>query len=106
MERTQWEPYLEGMERPDLMACISEPNADPKGEEEPVKAAIWEAIDELARFSQILVIERIGVFVRMEAIWTEKHQTRYQPLQLYMDEKSIGDHTRLWKQILMFFART
>src|SRR5690242_14240460 len=23
-----------------------------------------------------------------------------------MDEKSIGDYTRLWQQILMFFART
>jgi hypothetical protein len=106
LERTQWEPYLEGMERPDLIACISEPNVDPKGDEEPVEAAIWEAMDELARFSQTSVIERIGVFVRMEAIRTEKHQMRYQPLQPYMDEKSIGEHTRPWKQILMFFART
>jgi phosphopantothenoylcysteine synthetase/decarboxylase len=46
------------------------------------------------------------VFVRLEAIQTEKHQTRYQPLQLYMDEKSISEHVRLWQQILIFFART
>src|SRR5437762_2154024 len=63
-------------------------------------------MDGLARFSQASVIDRIGVFVRLEAIRTEKHQTRYQPLQPYMDEKSIVEHARPWKQILMFFART
>ena len=65
------------MERPDLLECISKPNADLNGEKEPVKAAIWEAMDELAWFSQISVIKRIGVFMRIEAIRTEKHQTRY-----------------------------
>src|SRR5215211_2548663 len=47
LERTQWLPYLVGMERPDLLACVEEPvaDADPrKGEEaEPVEAAIWAA---------------------------------------------------------------
>ncbi|KAK4983003.1 hypothetical protein LTR50_007471 [Elasticomyces elasticus] len=106
LERTQWQPYLLGLERPDLLECIEEPNSDPKKDKEPVEAAIWEAMDGLARFSQASVIDRIGVFVRTEAIRTEKHQTRYQPLQPYMDEKSIGDHARPWKQMLMFFART
>jgi hypothetical protein len=77
LQRTQWLPYLEGMERPDLMACIEEPVAepDPRREQlaEPVEAAIWEAMDGLARFSQESVITRIGVFVRLEAIRTEKH---------------------------------
>jgi hypothetical protein len=45
----------------------------------------------------------IVVFVRLEAIRTEKHQTRYQP---YMDEKSISEHARPWQQMLIFFART
>ncbi|KAK5011506.1 hypothetical protein LTR28_001223, partial [Elasticomyces elasticus] len=89
LERTQWQPYLLGLERPDLLECIEEPNSDPKKDKEPVEAAIWEAMDGLARFSQASVIDRIGVFVRLEAIRTEKHQTRYQPLQPYMDEKSI-----------------
>ncbi|TKA44793.1 hypothetical protein B0A49_13622 [Cryomyces minteri] len=106
LERTQWQPYLVGLERPDLLECMEEPNSDPKKDKEPVEAAIWEAMDGLARFSQASVIDRIGVFVRLEAIRTEKHQTRYHPLQAYMDEKSIGDHARPWKQILMFFART
>ncbi|KAG9193950.1 hypothetical protein G6011_03985 [Alternaria panax] len=110
LERTQWLPYLVGMERPELMACVEEPVAepDPRQEQqaEPVEAAMWAAMEGVARFSQASVIHRIGVFVRLEAIRTEKHQTRFQPLQPYMDEQSIGDHTRPWQQILMFFART
>ena len=114
LERTQWLPYLVGMERPELMACIEEPVAelDPRGRHgdeqraEPVEAAMWAAMDGLARFSQASVIHRIGVFVRLEAIRTEKHQTRFQPLQPYVDQKSIGDHIRPWQQMLMFFART
>jgi len=39
------------MERPNLIVCISKPNVDLKGEEELVKAVIWEAIDKLAWFS-------------------------------------------------------
>jgi hypothetical protein len=40
-------------------------------EEEPVEVAIWKAIGEVVETSQASVIDRIGVFVRMEAIWTE-----------------------------------
>jgi superfamily II DNA helicase RecQ len=110
LERTQWLPYLVGMERPDLLACVEEPvtEPDPRKEEEaePVEAAIWTAMDGLARFSQTSVIDRIGVFVRLEAIRTEKHQTRFQPLQPYMDKEAIVKHVRPWQQVLMFFART
>ena len=99
-----------GIERPDLLAYVEEPVTDPdprkEEEAEPVEAAIWAAMDGLARFSQASVIHRIGVFVRLEAIRTEKHQTRYQPLQPYMDEQSIVKHVRPWQQIVMFFART
>ncbi|KAF2828922.1 hypothetical protein CC86DRAFT_368090, partial [Ophiobolus disseminans] len=62
VERTQWLLYLVGIERADLIACIEELAAEPdlrsdnKGE--PVEA---------------LVIKRVGVFVRLEAIRTEKH---------------------------------
>lgn len=71
------------------MACIEEPVAEPdprnrqqpEQQAEPVEAAMWEAMDGLARFSQSSVIDRIGVFVRLEAIRTEMHQTRFQPLQ-------------------------
>jgi hypothetical protein len=110
LERTQWLPCLVGMERPDLLACVKEPvaDADPRKDEEaePVEAAIWAAMNGLARFSQASVIDRIGVFVRLEAIRTEKHQTRFQPLQPYMDKDAIVKHARPWQQMLMFFART
>jgi hypothetical protein len=110
VERTQWLPYLVGLERSDLLACIKEPVAEPDprsdDEAEPIKAAIWAAMDGLTRFSQASVIERVGVFVRLEAIRTEKHQTRFQPLQPYMDKDSIVKHMRPWQQVLMFFART
>ncbi|KAL5373159.1 hypothetical protein DPSP01_012912, partial [Paraphaeosphaeria sporulosa] len=95
-------PYLVGMERPNLLASVGAPEA----EEEPVAAAIWEAMGGLARISQASVIHHVGIFVRLEAIRTEKHQTWYEPLQPYMDEKSISEHARPWQQILMFFWRT
>jgi hypothetical protein len=98
------------MERADLMACIEEPVAKPDprsdNEAEPVEAAIWAAMAGLTQFSQASVIKRVGVFVRLEAISTEKHQTRFQPLQPYMDQEAIVKHTRPWQQVLMFFART
>ncbi|KAG9375668.1 hypothetical protein A1F94_013724 [Pyrenophora tritici-repentis] len=98
LERTQWLPYLVGMERPDLLACIEEPVAEPDARQEqqaePVEAAIWAAMDGLARFSQASIIDRIGVFIRLEAIRTEMHQTRFQPLQPYMDKNAIVKHTR------------
>jgi hypothetical protein len=110
LERTQWLPYLVGMERLELMACIKESVAkpDPRQEQQakPVEAAIWEAMEGLARISQASVVRRIGVFVRLEAIRTEMHQTRFQPLQPYMDKEAIVKHTRPWQQMLMFFART
>jgi hypothetical protein len=110
LQRTQWLPYLVGIERPDLLACVKEPvsDSDPQKdkEAEPVEAAIWAAMDRLVQFSQASVVDQIGVFVRLEAIRTEKHQTRYQPLQPYMAKDAIVKHMRPWQQMLMVFART
>jgi hypothetical protein len=103
-------PHLVGMDRPALLACIEQPVANPdpekKGEAEPVEVAIWTAMDGLARFSQSLVIHRIGIFLRLKAIRTEKHQIRFQLLQPYMDKDAIVEHMRPRQQILMVFART
>ncbi|KAK5020508.1 hypothetical protein LTR60_000449 [Cryomyces antarcticus] len=41
LERAQWHQYLVRLERPELMSCVEEPDK----EEEPVEAAIWEAMD-------------------------------------------------------------
>jgi hypothetical protein len=48
--------YLVGIEQPKLLAYIKEPVAEPNPRQEeqqaePVEAAMWEAIDRLARFS-------------------------------------------------------
>ena len=65
-------PYLVGIEWPKLIACVEEPVAEPdprlEQQAEPVKAAMWAAMDGLARFSQASVIYRISVFVQLEAI--------------------------------------
>jgi hypothetical protein len=54
------------------MACIAEPVAepDPRQEQqaEPIEAAMWAAMDGLARLSQTSVVHRVSVFVRLEAI--------------------------------------
>jgi hypothetical protein len=76
VERTQWLPYLVGIERPKLMACVEEPVSEPVAEPgprqeqqaEPVEVAMWVAMEGLARFSQASVIHRVGLFVRFEAI--------------------------------------
>jgi hypothetical protein len=108
VERTQWLQYLVGIERAELMACIEETVAKPDpridNEGEPM-AAVWVAMAGLTHFSQTSAIERVGVFVRLEAIRTEKHQTWFQPLQQYMEKEAIVKHTRPWQQVLMIFAR-
>jgi hypothetical protein len=48
-------PYLVSIERPELIACVKEPVAEPnprqKQQAKPVKAAMWAAIDGLAQLS-------------------------------------------------------
>ncbi|KAK3077427.1 hypothetical protein LTS18_010292, partial [Coniosporium uncinatum] len=126
LERTSWQDYLKNLERPDLLACIEEPIVDEgqsaqnmvnqgqnmasDGEDAAVgwgaiEVEIWKAMGGMIRFSQESVTERVGVFVRLEAIRTEKHQTRFQPLQPYMDEHAFAKHTQPWRQMVMFFAR-
>jgi hypothetical protein len=110
VDRTQWLPYLVGTERADLIACVEEPVAEPDPrsdvKSEPIAAAIWVAMAGLTRSSQASVIERVGIFVRLEVIRTEKHQTQHKPLQPYMDQEAIIKHAQPWQQALMFFART
>lgn len=48
----------------------------------------------------------MGVFIRLEAIRTEKSRTRYQLLQPYMTTKTLMKYSRPWQQILIFIART
>ncbi|KAB2568577.1 hypothetical protein DBV05_g12744 [Lasiodiplodia theobromae] len=51
LDRTQWLPYLARLDRDNLLASIEEPNTNPDRLEEPVAAAIWKAMDDVARIS-------------------------------------------------------
>ncbi|KKK21657.1 hypothetical protein AOCH_006947, partial [Aspergillus ochraceoroseus] len=71
----------------DLLAVVATP--DPKLED-PVSGAtrvVWDAMESLARRSQHTV-KQCGNGIRMAAIRTMPHQTLYQPLRAYMDEKN------------------
>jgi len=102
LERAEWHTYLMRLNREELIASMDKP--DP--EAEPIATVIWDAMDSLIQHCQQSMISRVGVFVRMKAIRTEKHQTRYQPLQPYMNAKGLSNYSRSWKQILMFMVRT
>ena len=75
------------------MQLVEEPNE----EEEPLVHIVWQAMDRMLRRSQQTVIEQAGYFMRMEAVRTEARQTKYRPLQPYMDAASVTDHARPWK---------
>ena len=90
LERAGWHTYLAGIEREKLLELVEEAEE----ENEPILARVWRAMDEMMRHCQQTVIRRVGVSVRMEAIRTEKHQTRYQLLQAYMDGQSIQQYSR------------
>jgi len=108
LRRTEWVKYLGEFDIPDLIQSVSPPPADIDGQPsiEPEAHAIWTAMARLATISQLSVIHQIGVFVRLEAIRTEQHQTRYTPLEAYQDEESIVKQVRPWQEMLMFFWRT
>ncbi|EDN04920.1 predicted protein [Histoplasma mississippiense (nom. inval.)] len=91
LRRTRWPVYLTNIAPNDLVNCVQRPDDDTTCPDELAARAIWEAMGQVARTSQ-RVITRLGHFVRIEAIRTERHQTRHTPLQAYMDEESIAEH--------------
>ena len=98
VRRAGWAQYLGGFDREQLLHCIREPDAEAEqeGDREPVEAAMWKAVEDVTRKSQCSVDES-GIMLRMHAVRTEKDQVRYEPLQPYWDEKSIGRHCRPWQ---------
>ena len=105
LERTGWLRYLAGLDRQKLSESITRPN-ETDDAVEAVADRMWSTMESLARYCQQTIISRVGHFVRIEAIRTEKHQTKYHPLQPYQNVKSFGDYVRAWQQVLMFFMRT
>ena len=78
VDRTKWNRYLKGYEHEALLDLIEKPE-----EEEQVEDAMWTAMGGLAKFCQKTVAQKAGLFVRFEAVRSEKQQTRYVPLMVY-----------------------
>ena len=93
LERAGWHTYLAGIERDKLLESVDRLDA----ETEPILTAIWQAMDDMIQHCQQTVIYRVGIFIRLEAIRTEKYQTRYHLLQGYMNAKLVQEYDRLWK---------
>ncbi|EDN04914.1 predicted protein, partial [Histoplasma mississippiense (nom. inval.)] len=91
LRRTRWPVYLTNIAPNDLVNCVQRPDDDTTCPDELAARAIWEAMGQVARTSQ-RVITRLGHFVRIEAIRTERHQTRHTPLQAYMDYGRRHEH--------------
>ncbi|KAA8651125.1 uncharacterized protein ATNIH1004_000003 [Aspergillus tanneri] len=66
---------------------------------------IWKAMEGVVRKSQ-WTVQHTGQAIRIEAVRSEKGQTPYRPLQVYMDADSVAKHVQPWQQILAFIART
>ena len=93
LSRTKWHKYLR------------KPNPNDPEKPEPYETVIWKAMTEVARISQ-MTVSKAGVFVRMEAVRSEKHQTRYTPLETYWDPDEIARKVQPWRQMMVFFVRT
>ncbi len=102
LERAGWHKYLVGLEVDKLLDCVAEPDEETERE----LWMIWRGMDDMVQECQKTVVERAGLHLRFEAVRTEQQQTRYTPLQGYMDRKAVVKHARPWKQILMFIGRT
>jgi hypothetical protein len=112
LRRTGWVRYLNSFSSSQLLEYIDMPAMEDPMDPSPIAdpneraiQAIWTAMGQVGQISQQSVLHT-GVFVRMEAIRTERHQTRYQPLEAYQDLETILERVRPWQQMLMFFWRT
>jgi hypothetical protein len=81
LSRTRWHKYLQGYNHEELIAAVGPPSTDPE-KPEPYETVIWKAMTDVAQISQ-MTVSKAGVFVRIEAVRSEKHQTRYTPLETY-----------------------
>ena len=102
LETIGWPKYLEGLDRQVLMRLVDAP----KEEEEPVAFIVWQAMDRMLYHSQRTVKDHAGYFMRMEVVRTESKQTKYRPLQPYMDSTAATDYAHPWKQIVILFVRS
>jgi hypothetical protein len=95
LQRTGWEVYLKDYNREELLASVEKPGGNPE-KEEHFEEIVWGTMTRVATTSQDTV-SKSGVFIRMEAIRTEEHQTRYTPLETYWDPESIDRRAQPWR---------
>ncbi|OCK79095.1 hypothetical protein K432DRAFT_417587 [Lepidopterella palustris CBS 459.81] len=89
LSRTKWHKYLKKPNPKDMMASVAPPSTDPENPES-YETVIWKAMIDVAQISQ-MTVSKAGVFVRMEAVRSEKHQTR---------------RVQPWRQMIVFLVRT
>lgn len=104
LSRTKWHKYLKKPNPTDMIASVAAPSTDPE-KPEPYETVIWKAMTEVAQISQ-MTVSKAGVFLRMEAVRSEKYQTRYMPLETYWDPEEINRRVQPWRQMMVFFVRT
>lgn len=63
-------------------------------------------MNDMLHHCQQTVKKHAGYFLRIEVVRSEARQTKYRPLQPYMDPEAMKDYARPWKQIVAFFVRT
>ena len=102
LERMGWPTYLRGLDRQELLDFVKTPDAA----EEALVAIVWDAMNDMLHHCQQTVKKHTGYFLRIEVVRSEAKQTKYRPLQPYMDPDAMKDYARPWKQILAFFVRT
>ena len=102
LETMGWQRYLGALERGSLLSLVAAPDE----KQETVLATICQALDELLEHCQQTVTDRAGYYARMEAVRTEQSQTKYWPLQAYIDRMTVTDYARPWKVMVALFYRT
>ncbi len=98
LKRIEWHTYLMSLNREELIALMKKLNL----KIEFIVIIIWDVMNSLIQHCQQSMMSWVDMFIRMKIIHIEKHQTRYQSLQSYMNVKRMMNYSRSWKQILMF----
>ena len=93
--------YLTSLNQEELIALMRKSNL----KIELIIIIIWNVMNSLIQHCQQSMMFQVDVFICMKIICIEKHQTRYQSLQSYMNVKKMMNYSWSWKQILMFMIQ-
>ena len=101
LKRIEWHTYLMNLNREELVALMKKSNL----KIEFIIIVTWDVMNSLIQHCQQSIMSQVDVFICMKIIHIEKHQTRYQSLQSYMNVKRLMNYSQSWKQILMFMIQ-